>query len=119
MAPAPPGAGIPGKRTYRRARDALSPGFGQQDADKANARMADLAAALHRASAIVALTGSELGRQQGKTLYETARDVAASRIVPTGDPNYPYMTATVEDKVLEAAIDDYKAALVPETTALP
>src|SRR5215470_8184831 len=63
--------------TYRRNLDALSPDFGQKDADKANAHMADLAAALHRASAVVALTGSDLGRRQGKDLYETARGVAA------------------------------------------
>jgi hypothetical protein len=106
--------------TYRRNFDALSPDFGQKDADKANAHMADLAAALHRASAVVALTGSDLGRRQGKGLYETARGVAANRIVSTGDPNYPFVVSTTgQQKELEAAIDDYKAALVPETTALP
>lgn len=105
--------------TYRRDVDALSPDFGRQEADEANAQMANLRAALHRASAIVALTGSELGRQQGKRLYETAKGVAASPIVPTGDPNYPYTITAAEDKALETAIDEYKAALVPETTALP
>lgn len=106
--------------TYRRYLDALSPDFGPKDADNANAHMADLAAALHRASAVVALTGSDLGRRQGKDLYGTARGVAANRIVPTGDPNYPFhMGTSVGDKELEAAIDDYKAALVAETTALP
>jgi len=106
--------------SYRRNRDALSPDLGQEDADKANAHMADLAAALHRASAVVALTGSDLGRRQGKELYQAAIGLAANRIVPTGDPNYPFDMNTREgDKELEAAIDDYKAALVPETTALP
>jgi hypothetical protein len=106
--------------TYRRNLDALSPDFSQKDGDRANAHMADLAAALHRASAVVALTGSDLGRRQGKDLYETARGVAANRIVPTGDPNYPFDVGTgAADKQLEAAIDDYKAALVPETTAPP
>ena len=106
--------------TYRRNCDVLSPDFGQKDADKANAHMADLAAALHQASAVVALTGSDLGRRQGKNLYETARGVAANRIVPTGDPNYPFDIGTrAGDKELDAAIDDYKTALVPETTAIP
>jgi len=45
--------------------------------------------------------------------------VAANRFVPTGDPNYPFAMGTTADKELEAAIDDYKAALIPETTALP
>ncbi len=43
--------------------------FGKQAAERANAHLADLAAALHRASAVVALTGSDLGRREGKTLY--------------------------------------------------
>jgi hypothetical protein len=106
--------------TYRRYEAALSPDTGPQDADKANTHMADLAAVLHRASAIVALTGSQLGRQQGKILYETARGVAASGMVTTGDPNYPYtLNATIPAEALEAAIDNYKDALVRETTALP
>jgi len=81
--------------------------------------MADLAAVLHRASAVVALTGSDLGRRQGKDLYEAARGLAANRIVPTGDPNYPFDVSSAGYKELEAAIDDYKIALVPETTAPP
>jgi hypothetical protein len=105
--------------TCRRSLDALSPDFSQKDADQANAHMADVAAALHRASAVVALTGSDVGRRQGKELYETARGVAANRIVPTGDPNYPFgMSTRAGHKELEAAIDDYTAALIPETTAI-
>jgi hypothetical protein len=105
--------------TYRRDLYSWSSDFGQQDANKANARMADLGDTLHRASAVVALTGSELGRRQGKALYETARRVAVSRIVATDDAFLPYIKTKADDKALEAAIDDYKAALVPETTALP
>ena len=107
--------------TYRRNLGALSPDLSPQDADKANARMADLAAALHRASAVVALTGSDLGRRQGNALYEIAREVAAIRIVPTGDPSYPFVmdTRAAEDKRMEAAIDNYETAMISETTALP
>ena len=88
--------------------------------------MADLADALHRASAVVALTGSELGRREGKDLYETAKAVAASRIrlsstLDEDEPDvYPFaLVHTLDDKALEIAIEVYKAALVPETTALP
>jgi hypothetical protein len=107
--------------TYRRNLDALSPDLSQQDAEKGNAHMADLAAALHRASAVVALTGSDLARRQGNCLYEIASGVAAMRIVPTGDSNYPFVMddKAAEDKRMEAAIDNYKTALIPETTALP
>ena len=105
--------------TYRRDLYSWSSDFGQQDADKANAHMADLASTLHRVSAVVALSGSELGRRQGKTLYAAAREVAASRIVETDDSFRPYIKTKADDKALEMAIDDYKAALVPETTALP
>ena len=42
--------------------------------------MEELAAVLHEASAVVALTGSEVGRREGKTLYEKAGALAASRI---------------------------------------
>jgi hypothetical protein len=105
--------------TYRRDLYSWSSDFGQQDADRANAHMADLADTLHRASAVVSLTGSELGRRQGKALYETARGVAGSRIVATEDDSRPYVRTRADDKALEVAIDDYKAALVPETTALP
>ena len=105
--------------TYRRDLYSWSSDFGQHDADKANAHMADLAATLHRASAVVALSGSDLGQRQGKALYKTARGVAASRIVHTDDEFRPYIKTKADDKALEAAIDDYKAALVPETTALP
>ena len=105
--------------TYRRLQGEMSPDFDYEAASKANSQMADLAAALHRASAVVALTGSEQGREQGKELYQAARGVAASRRVPTGDPNYPWQMISNDDKALDAAIDDYKAALVPETTALP
>jgi hypothetical protein len=35
----------------------------------------------------------------------------------SGQP--PYIRTRADDKALEAAIDEYKAALVPETTALP
>lgn len=52
--------------TYRRDLYSMSSDFGQHDADKANAHMADLVAVLHRASAVVALTATELGREQGK-----------------------------------------------------
>ena len=70
--------------------------------------MADLAAALHRASAVVALTGSERGRQQGKALYATARKVAQSCMMATGDPGYPWDMTKKDDEVLEKAIDTYK-----------
>ena len=105
--------------TYRQLQDALSPDFAKSAADDANARMASLALTLHQASAVVALTGTELGRKQGRDLYQAAREVAASRMEPTGDPNYPWHMSSKNDKALDAAIEDYKAALVPETTALP
>jgi hypothetical protein len=104
--------------TYRRDLYSVSSDFGQGDADKVNAHMADLGTALHRASAVVALTGSALGRQEGKILYGVARAVAAARIVPTDDPKCPYARTKADDRELEAAIEHYKAALVPETTAL-
>jgi hypothetical protein len=103
--------------TYRRDLYSVSSDFGQGDADKVNAHMADLGTALHRASAVVALTGSELGRREGKILYGVARGVATARIVPTDDPKYPYARTKAGDRELEAAIEQYKAALVPETTA--
>jgi hypothetical protein len=105
--------------TYRQIQDALSPDFAKPAADEANARMASLALTLHQASAVVALTGTELGRKQGHDLYQAAREVAASRMEPTSDPNYPWHMSGKDDKALDAAIEDYKAALVPETTALP
>jgi hypothetical protein len=106
--------------TYRRVFEGVSPDFGPLDADKANARLADLSAALHRASAVVALTGSAVGREQGKILYRIARQLASSRLVPTGDSGYPFdMITKGGDEALEAAIEVYKDALVPETTALP
>lgn len=105
--------------TYRRFLVEVSPDSDHEAAERVNARMADLAAALHRASAVVALTGSGLGRQQGKILYGTAREVAQSRMRPTGDPAYPWDMSKKDDEALEKAIDAYKDALVPETTALP
>jgi hypothetical protein len=41
------------------------------------------------------------------------------RIVATEDDSRPYVRTRADDKALQVAIDDYKAALVPETTALP
>ena len=84
--------------TYRQLQDALSPDFAKSAADDANARMASLALTLHQASAIVALTGTELGRKQGHDLYQAAREVAASRMEPTGDPNYPWHMSSKDDK---------------------
>jgi hypothetical protein len=95
----------------------VSSDFGQVDADKLNTQMAELGSALHRASAVVALTGSETGRKQGKTLYGAARAVADSRVVPTDDDMCPWIRTRADDGALDAAIEEYKAALVPETTA--
>ena len=74
-------------QAYRRLLEDLSSFTDQLAADRANAYMADLADALHRASAVVALTGSEVGRREGKALYETAKAVAASRIRLSSTPD--------------------------------
>lgn len=105
--------------TYRQLRDAVSPDSGKWAAADANARMDDLALTLHRASAVVALTGTELGRKQGHDLYQEARKVAASRMKPAGEPDCPWRMSSKDDEALEKAIDKYKAAVVMETTALP
>lgn len=105
--------------TYRRFQSDVSPDSDREAAERANTRMADLASALHQASAVVALTGSDLGRRQGKGLYAAAREVAQSRMRPTGDPNYPWHMTKKNDESLAEAIDTYKDALVRETTALP
>ena len=104
-------------RAYRRDFYSVSSDFGQVDADKLNTQMAELGSALHRASAVVALTGSETGSKQGKTLYGAARAVADSRVVPTDDDMCPWIRTRADDGALDAAIEEYKAALVPETTA--
>jgi hypothetical protein len=85
--------------------------YDQQAADKANAR-----GRLRRRAAPgirrVALTGSGVGRREGKVLYETAKVVAASRIrlSEVDDPELsPFgLIYTLGDKELEAAIDAYK-----------
>jgi hypothetical protein len=105
--------------TYRRFKGEVSSDSDHEAAERVNARMADLAAALHQASAVVALTGSDLGRQQGKDLYRAAREVAQSRMRPTDDAAWPWDMTKKDDETLEKAIDAYKDALVPETTALP
>ena len=100
---------------YRRLEATLLELDGQSR-DEANAHMRKLAAELHEASAVVALTGSEAGRQQGKALYEIAKRLADTRIEPSGDPNYPWHVITKGgDLTLESAIDEYKAAVVHET----
>ena len=111
--------------TYRELLAAMPARSDQLDPYKANSQMADLAAPLHRAFAVVALTGSDLGRREGKRVYDAARVVAASRIVVVHqddshqDHYEDYDIIRADEKALEAAIDAYKAALVPETTALP
>ena len=65
--------------TYQRLPGLLPPAFDDEVAQEANQRMSGLAAELHRASAIVALTGSEVGRQQGRILYHAAKGLAATR----------------------------------------
>jgi hypothetical protein len=67
---------------------------------------------------VVALIGSEMGRWEGKILYGVARAVAAARIVTTDDPKCPYARTNADDREPETAIEQYKAALVPEITAL-
>ena len=94
--------------------------FNQSDADEANKRMADLASALHRASAVVALTGSSRGRASGNYLYAKAHILAATRVVPSSNPGRQYTTATSgSESDVARAIDDYKADLLPEISALP
>jgi hypothetical protein len=68
---------------------------------------------------IVALIGTELGRKQGQDLYHAARDVAAGRVKPGGEPEDPWLMSGKDDDALEKAIDKYKAAVVKETTAPP
>jgi hypothetical protein len=104
-------------RAYRRDFYSVASDFGQVEADKLNAQMAEFGSALHRASAVVALTGSEAGRSQGKTLYGAARKVADSRVVATKDDMCPWVRTQADDAALDTAIDEYKAALVPETAA--
>jgi hypothetical protein len=67
--------------TYRQTWDTVRE-VGQLNADEANKRMTDLASPFHRASAVVALTGSAKGRQYGEILYLKARKLAATRVVP-------------------------------------
>jgi len=121
-------------QAYRRLEEVVS-SFAERRAtddqavNAANAQMASLGDSLHRASAVVALTGSEVGRREGKALYQKAKAVAASRVrlVPCldndpDDDSDPYVFSVVhplDDKALDVAIDAYKAAMVPETTALP
>lgn len=96
--------------------------FAQLDADEANRRMADLASALHRGSAVVALTGSAPGRRYGEILYTEARKVAASRLVPLPGLQVRGQFQLViggSAEELEATIEDYEAALIPEITSLP
>jgi hypothetical protein len=102
--------------TYQRLPGLLPPAFDDQAANEANQRMSSLAAELHRASAIVALSGSETGRQQGKTLYLAAKELAATRVKWEGKWS---LITSGDDSGLDKAIEAYKAALVPETTALP
>jgi hypothetical protein len=40
------------------------------------------------------------------------------RVVPTDDDIRPWVRTQAGDAALDAAIEEYKAALVPETTAL-
>ena len=104
-------------RAYRRDFYSVASDFGQPDADKLNAQMAELGSILHRASAVVALTGSEIGRAQGKALYGVAREVTDSRVVPTDDDLCPWARTRADDAALDAGIEGYKAALVPYTAA--
>jgi hypothetical protein len=104
-------------RAYRRDFYSVSSDFGQLDADRVNAQMAELGSVLHRASAVVALTGSKTGREQGKALYGAARGVADARVVATDDPMCPWGWTPAEGGALDAAIEGYKAALISETAA--
>jgi hypothetical protein len=101
--------------TYQRLPGLLPPTFDERAAQEANQRMSSLAAELHRASAIVALTGS-LGREEGKRLYLAARGLAATRVKWEGKWS---LSTSGNDLGLDRAIEAYKAALVPETTGLP
>jgi hypothetical protein len=102
--------------TYQRLPGLLPPTFDDRAAQEANQRMSSLAAELHRASAIVALTGSETGREEGKRLYLAARGLAATRVKWEGKWS---LSTSGNDLGLDRAIEGYKAALVPETTGLP
>jgi hypothetical protein len=103
-----------------RRLDPGSKGFNDESASAVNARVADVAAALHQASAIVALTGSDAGRQQGSRLYEIARrTVMATSVRPTDAALRPWRLYLPDLSDLETAIEEYEAALVPETIVLP
>jgi hypothetical protein len=102
--------------TYQRLPGLLPSAFDGQAANDSNQRMATLAAELHRASAVVALTGSEVGRSQGRSLYHAAKGLAATRVAWEG--KWTLLTSG-NDLHLDAAIEAYKEALIPETTALP
>jgi len=108
---------------YRRLSDTLPSEYDERLAREANQRMQQFAAQLHRASAVVALIGSDEGREQGKALYLAARGLAATRVQPSsGADSRPggWDLITVGNDIgLETAIDVYKEALLPETTALP
>ena len=106
--------------TYRQTWDTVRE-VGQLDAEGANKRMTDLASALHRASAVVALTGSAKGRQYGEILYSKARKLTATRVVPfsSGTDRRFTMLDSGSHRDVEEAIEEYKAALLPEITAMP
>lgn len=104
-------------RACRRDFYSVASDFGQVEADKLNTQMAEFGSALHRASAVVALTGSETGRAQGKALYGIARKVADSRVIPIEDDMCPWVRSYADDAALDTAIDEYKAVLVPETAS--
>lgn len=108
---------------YRRLPDTLPPDYDERSAREANQRLARLAAELHRASAVVALTGSDEGREQGKALYLAARGLAATRVQRSSGADralggWDLITAG-NDIGLETAIDLYKEALLQETAGLP